>query len=66
MEERVTELETKVAYQDELLEQLNQVIIEQQATIDKMQKDFSKLNDTVKNFGDPRIAEKDEDPPPHY
>ena len=36
MEERITELETKVMFQDQTIEELNQVIYDQQQQLDKL------------------------------
>ncbi len=36
MEERLTELETKVMFQDQTIEELNQVVYEQQQQLDKL------------------------------
>lgn len=64
MEERLTELETKVAYQDQVIEDLNQVVIELRGEIEKMEKKVKHLTN---------LADKDnlkdvslEVPPPHY
>ncbi|THA04287.1 SlyX family protein, partial [Rodentibacter pneumotropicus] len=37
LENRITELETKVAFQEQLLEELNQALVQQQFDMDKMQ-----------------------------
>ena len=36
MEERLTELETKVMFQDQTIEELNQVIFDQQQQLDRL------------------------------
>ena len=43
MEERLTELETKVMFQDQTIEELNQVIYDQQQQLDKLSNEINFL-----------------------
>jgi len=43
MEERLTELETKVMFQDQTIEELNQVIYDQQQQLDKLSEEMTFL-----------------------
>jgi len=43
MEERLTELETKVMFQDQTIEDLNQVIYDQQQQLDKLSNEINFL-----------------------
>ena len=64
MEKRLTELETKVTFQEQIIEDLNQRIIEQQKQIDKFLLEFNIKIDpaTTSNIVDVSL----EVPPPHY
>lgn len=67
MDERMTQLETTIAYHEDLVEKLNSVITEQQRVLDELTKKvdlmiktnaFSKEND-IRDISQ-------EVPPPHY
>ena len=67
-EERFIEMETRFAYQEKAIKELNEVIIEQQKAIDKLEAGFAKLN---KDFGQvSQILSGSDGPadekPPHY
>ncbi|AEC16951.1 SlyX [Gallibacterium anatis] len=64
---RMDELETKVAFQENTIEQLNQALIEQQFIIDKMQLQLRYLAQKLKDMQPSNIAtQAEETPPPHY
>lgn len=64
---RLDALEVRVAYQDQVIEDLNQTIIAQWKQIDSMRRQFGDLVDRVQevedNAGSPSAPEP---PPPHY
>jgi SlyX protein len=62
-EPRVTELEIKVTYQDELIETLNQVVIELRRELEAALQRLTKLEQQVL-LGVPDEAANE--PPPHY
>jgi SlyX protein len=66
LELRITELESRQAFQDDNLLALNDVVVAQQRTIDLLQQQMAALirrqEELLGQFG---IAE-DEAPPPHY
>lgn len=67
VDEKIIDLETKFAFQEDLLKQLNDVIIEQADEIKKLQTDLNRLQQYVESGGDSGIKDaKDEKPPPHY
>ncbi|MEL0027260.1 MAG: SlyX family protein [Perlucidibaca sp.] len=67
MESRLTNLEVKVAFQDDLLESLNQVVAQQQRQIDLLQGEIRMLYDQLKSLQPSLIATAvEEPPPPHY
>ncbi|QXI29932.1 SlyX family protein [Pseudomonas vanderleydeniana] len=66
LEERVTELETRLAFQDDTIQALNDVLVGQQREVERLQLQMAALikrhEEMVGQFG---ISE-DEAPPPHY
>ena len=67
METRFIDLETKIAHQELLLEELSQVLYEQQKTIDKLEKSLTLLNKRMEESaaGGPEIGPANQKPP-HY
>jgi len=67
VESRLTELETKISYQDHLIGELNDVVVRQQQQIDQLEKQMIRLNDHMKQASGSGLARPDEEvPPPHY
>lgn len=67
MESRIIDLETKVAYQEDLLEQLNEVVTRQQSEIDELLHQLKQLKRTLKEqLGEGIKPVSEEEPPPHY
>jgi len=67
LEKRIAELESRIAFQDNTIEELNAVVTQQQRQIDQMEKSLSVLKDHLKNLVSSNIASEDEEtPPPHY
>ena len=66
-ENRITELETKVAYQEDTIQELNQVIISMQKQLDGLEITCQALKDRVRDMSGmlSNISEHDEKPP-HY
>lgn len=65
--ERITELETKVAYQEYTIKQLNDVVCEQQAQIDTLLKFVDKLKEHLNVSSDGgNIFKPEDEVPPHY
>lgn len=67
LEERIIELEIRFSHQDDFLQQLNQIVIEQQKTIERLEKEILDLKRSVNTEGmvSPNRTLKD-DIPPHY
>ncbi len=63
-EQRLIAIETALAEQERMLEDLNQVIIEQGKTIDRLLKQQRYLLDVVQ--ADAVKPQSEETPPPHY
>jgi len=67
MEERVTELESRVAFQDDTIQKLNDVIVDQQQQIDQLSVQMGALKEQIQALVPELIAdESQETPPPHY
>ncbi len=64
---RLEALEIRVAYQEQVIEDLNQTVIDQWKKIDALRRHLNELLDRVQeaedNSGSPRAPEP---PPPHY
>lgn len=64
---RITELETKVAFQEMTIDELNQSLIEQQFIIDKLQTQIRHIAEKFKGMQVSQVASRSEEtPPPHY
>lgn len=67
MDERITELEIKLSFQEELLETLNQTVIRQQQQMDLLQQQMRLLYQQVKSYsGLTDSAPQQQEIPPHY
>jgi len=64
---RLESLETKTMFQDDLIEQLNQSLINQQSDIQKLTLLVARLNAQLDDIQQPNIANTSQEaPPPHY
>ncbi len=63
-EDRLTELEIKASYADDLLEQLNTVVARQQQQIDLLQRELLALRQQLRDA--PGVGSSGHEPPPHY
>ena len=67
LENRIEELETKIAFQEQLLDELNHALVQQQFDIDKMQVQLRYMANKLKDFQPSNSASQSEEtPPPHY
>jgi len=66
-EERIVNIEAKIAYQDHTLQELNDVIYRQQKQIDQLESICQHLIERVKSLADTSVTGTLEDEkPPHY
>lgn len=67
-QERITELESRVAFQEETLDQLNDAVSKQELEIERLTRIVKIINQQLKSLrlDDPINAPYDEPPPPHY
>jgi len=67
MNDQIIELETRIAYQDHLIGELNEVVTRQQQQIDRIEQQLDRLQRALKHSGGSGLARPDEEvPPPHY
>jgi SlyX protein len=67
MENRLIELETRLAFQDHTLQELNTVIVRQQQEIAALTREIENLKAQFKTLAPELVASRgDEPPPPHY
>lgn len=65
-EDRITELEIKVAYQEDLLQSLNTIASTQQIQISRLEKTCKLLHDRIKGMGESSNISQSIEKPPHY
>lgn len=67
VEDRVTELETRLAFQDDTIHELNEVLVEQQRQLTLMAAQLGQLIERYREIAGGQYGEgSDEAPPPHY
>ncbi|MFW5444591.1 MAG: SlyX family protein [Methylococcaceae bacterium] len=65
-EERIVELEIKMAYQEDLVQTLNSIVIDQQEQIGRLEKTCKLLNERINNTSEPGSINQGVEIPPHY
>lgn len=65
-EERLTDIEIRLAHQDQLLVDLDKVVTEQQARIMQLEELCTQLIERVRSYGDGAIDAPQDEKPPHY
>lgn len=67
LDNRFLDIETKLAYQEDLVASLNQIVSAQQRKLDELEAAYRKLVDRVVEQSEELAALRIEDaPPPHY
>ncbi|ORU93373.1 MAG: SlyX protein [Cycloclasticus sp. symbiont of Bathymodiolus heckerae] len=68
VDERITELEIKAAYQEDTIQQLDRVICRQQDQLDSLQKQLKQLKEGAQDpsNGEQSLFNALDDVPPHY
>lgn len=67
MEERLAELEIRLAFQEQTLTELNDVVVRQAGEIAQLMREIEVLKDRMKAVMPSNIASQaEETPPPHY
>lgn len=66
-ENRLINIETKMAHQEQLLSELNEVLTDQQAQIGRLESLYQSLIDRFKSLADNAgVDDTGDQPPPHY
>ena len=65
-EDRLVEMETRLAYQDHLVEELNKLVYEQDKRIQKLEETCKQLSKQFTDLSGALPAGESDDPPPHY
>lgn len=66
-DDRLMDIETKLAFQENTIEELNSVVIEQQTEIDRLRNAVEYLLDKVQQISDTRMERApSNEKPPHY
>jgi SlyX protein len=67
MNERLVELEVRVAFQEHTLQELNEVVTRQQQQIDRLTQELATLKAQLATVAPSLVIPKEEEtPPPHY
>ena len=66
MDQRLTELEIKATFTEDLLEQLDQVVVQQQQQIDALLREVTELRQPSTNGGNGPARSLRDDLPPHF
>ncbi len=65
-EQRLIEIESKIAYQEDLIQTLNDVVFQQQEKITQLEAQDRKLMERIKSLDESHDSGQDNQPPPHY
>ncbi len=68
IQEEIIELQTRLAFQEDSLNQLNQVVTEQSALIDQLRQQLRALAEKYEDLRDTQRqgGAAEQEPPPHY
>ncbi|KPJ94499.1 MAG: hypothetical protein AMJ55_06290 [Gammaproteobacteria bacterium SG8_15] len=67
LEERLTEIESRVAFQDDTIQQLNDVIVRQQHDIEQLTEELQLLKQQMQSLAPSLVVDQSQEtPPPHY
>ena len=67
-QERITELESRVAFQEDTLDKLNDIVSNQEIEIERLTRMLKLMNQQLKSLSTdlPTGSPDNEPPPPHY
>jgi len=66
LDDRVMELESRLAFQDDTIQALNDVLVTQQRSLDRMELQMAALIKRQEEMGGQFDTLEEEAPPPHY
>ncbi|WP_079201309.1 SlyX family protein [Pseudomonas sp. CC6-YY-74] len=65
-EQRITDLESRLAFQDDTIQTLNDVLVAQQRELERLQLQVAALARRQEEVGGQLDSAEEEAPPPHY
>ncbi|WP_324733836.1 SlyX family protein [Pseudomonas paeninsulae] len=65
-EQRITDLESRLAFQDDTIQTLNDVLVAQQREMERLQLQVAALARRQEEVGGQLDSAEEEAPPPHY
>lgn len=65
-DERITQLEIKLAYMEDFMNQIQEVVVQQTRDIEKLKKENKMMADKIKELIDAAEGEIPNRKPPHY
>ena len=67
MENKIIDLQSKLAFQDEAINELNEVITDQQSQLDQLREEIRLMSLRIASVAEAsNVTEEKEPPPPHY
>ncbi|WP_440812791.1 SlyX family protein [Pseudomonas syringae] len=66
LDERVMELESRMAFQDDTIQTLNDVLVTQRSELDRLQLQMAAMLKRQEEMGSQFETFEEEAPPPHY
>lgn len=66
LEQRITDLEARLAFQDDAIQTLSDVLFAQQRAVERLQSQLGVLARRQEDMQSRMGGEEDEAPPPHY
>lgn len=66
MEARLIEIEIKLSYAEDTLDELNRTVFRQQEQIDRLQQLVIRLSNQLQDMAPPERRDMSEERPPHY
>ena len=66
IEKRLTDLEVKASFAEDLVDHLNELVVRQQQQIDLLMREVGKLKDRAPDDGPGGARDARDDIPPHY
>ncbi|EKG32973.1 SlyX family protein [Pseudomonas avellanae] len=66
LEERVMELESRMAFQDDTIQALNDVLVKQRREFDHLQQQMAAMTKRQEEMGSQFDTFEEDAPPPHY
>jgi SlyX protein len=66
MQNKIIELETKVAFQEDMIQALNRTVAEQQQELVELKRDLEELETQLRSLAPALSSAITDDTPPHY